>query len=88
MHSDSNLRCRVCGYRSEDPPWGEDGKSPLYDFCPCCGVEHGYQDSSPMGARNYRAEWIGAGAEWEETDVKPEGWDLNEQLRYIPVGFQ
>jgi len=88
MHSDSSLRCRVCGYRSEDPPWGEDGKSPLYDFCPCCGVEHGYQDSSITGIRNYRAQWISTGAKWDEPDAKPEGWDLNEQLRHISAEFK
>lgn len=87
MHSDRDLRCRVCGYKSADPPWGADGKTPLYDFCTCCGVEHGYQDSSPNGARNYRAEWISAGTKWEEPDAKPEGWDLAEQLRHIPPDF-
>lgn len=20
-------------------PWGDDGKTPTYDICPCCGVE-------------------------------------------------
>lgn len=87
MHSDGNLRCRICGYKSEAPPWGADGKSPLYDFCLCCGVEHGYQDASPIGARNYRAEWIAAGAKWEMPSAKPDGWDLAEQLRHIPREF-
>jgi hypothetical protein len=41
VHSEKN-HCRVCGYKSKDARWGEDGQSPLYDFCPCCGVEHGY----------------------------------------------
>lgn len=88
MRNDSNLNCRVCGYQSVDPPWGEDGRSPIYDFCPCCGVEHGYQDSSPLGARNYRTEWISAGAKWEEPASKPEGWDLSEQLSLIPSEFK
>lgn len=87
MHSDKDLRCRVCGYKSEDPPWGIDGRSPLYDFCPCCGVEHGYQDSSLAGARRYRAEWIAAGAKWEEANAMPERWDLGEQLRDVPSDF-
>lgn len=87
MHSDINLRCRVCGYRSEDPPWGEDGRSPLYEFCPCCGVEHGYQDSTLAGARKYREEWISSGALWEEAGVKPDNWTLDEQLRHVPPEF-
>lgn len=24
MRNDSKYRCRVCGFRSEDPPWGQD----------------------------------------------------------------
>ena len=88
MYSDSDLRCRVCGYKTEDPPWGNDGRTPLFDFCPCCGVEHGYQDSSPAGSRRYRAEWIAAGAKWEESVNRPEGWDLSEQLRHVPPEFE
>ena len=88
MHSDRDLRCRVCGYLSQDPQWGDDGRTPLYDFCPCCGVEHGYQDSSTAGARIYRAKWIDAGAKWEESATKPEGWALSEQLRHIPPEFE
>lgn len=88
MLSDKNLRCRVCGYRSDDPPWGHDGRTPLYDFCTCCGVEHGYQDSSPAGARSYRANWIAAGAKWEESAARPEGWELSEQLSHVPAEFE
>lgn len=88
MRSDSELRCRVCGYKSENPPWGDDGKSPLYDFCQCCGVEHGYQDASPTGARLYRSEWIRAGAKWDNVEAKPSDWNLSEQLSHLPVGFE
>lgn len=88
MHSDKDLRCRVCGYRSEEPPWGEDGRTPLYDFCPCCGVEHGYQDSSTTGARTYRAKWLSAGALWDRPAVKPENWVLAEQLGQVPPEFK
>jgi hypothetical protein len=88
MHNDDDLRCRVCGYKSEEPPWGEDGRTPLYDFCPCCGVEHGYQDSSSTGARSYRAKWIAAGAKWEKADAKPVRWDLSEQLCHVPPEFK
>ncbi len=88
MHSDIIFCCRICGYKSADPPWGEDGHSPIYDFCPCCGVEHGYQDSTPVGAQKYRIEWIAAGAKWEEPDVKPDDWSLDEQLNHVPHEFQ
>jgi hypothetical protein len=88
MHNDSCLHCRVCGYGSKEPPWGVDGRTPVYDFCVCCGVEHGYQDASPMGARSYRAAWIAAGAKWEEANERPHGWNLAEQLRHVPPEFQ
>jgi hypothetical protein len=87
MHSAGDLSCRVCGYRSDSPPWGEDGRTPLFDFCVCCGVEHGYQDASPNGARAYRAKWIAAGAEWEEPERMPNGWELSEQLGQVPPEF-
>ncbi len=87
MPSDISYCCRVCGFKSEDPPWGEDGKMPLYDFCPCCGVEHGYQDASPVGARKYRENWIKAGAQWENVHARPANWSLDEQLRAVPTDF-
>ena len=35
-----NNFCPVCGYPLSDyNPWGDDGKTPTYDICPCCGVE-------------------------------------------------
>jgi len=55
MPSEADFHCRVCGFREDEPPWGEDGRTPLFDFCPCCGVEHGYGDATPAGARNWRA---------------------------------
>lgn len=88
MLTDDKLNCRVCGYRSEVPPWGGDGRTPLYDFCPCCGVEHGYQDSTRIGARKYRDRWIAAGAEWEDHGSKPEGWLISEQLAAVSSDFQ
>ena len=66
MHNDDTImRCRVCGLLSSDPPWGYDGVSPTFDFCPCCGVEFGYEDAylwgHSVGVRNgsQRAqEWM------------------------------
>jgi hypothetical protein len=87
MHSDASFRCRVCGVLNLDPPWGTDGRTPLYEFCPCCGVEHGYQDATPAAARRFRGDWIAAGAPWDEPSLKPEGWDLTDQLSYVPVQF-
>jgi hypothetical protein len=88
MHSEIDLYCRVCGYKSDEPPWGDDGRSPLFDFCACCGVEHGYQDSTPQGARTYRAEWLAGGANWEQPSEKQIGWSLDDQLRDVPAEFR
>lgn len=46
--------CRVCGLHIDDLPWGQDGNSPTYDICPCCGVEFGYEDYTAESARRYR----------------------------------
>jgi hypothetical protein len=48
--------CRVCGYLYEEEdasalPWGGDGENPTFAFCIFCGVEFGYQDATPEGAR-------------------------------------
>jgi hypothetical protein len=47
LSRDELWNCRVCGMRQPDPPWGEDGRYPLYDICQRCGTEAGYQDDSP-----------------------------------------
>lgn len=88
MLSDDNQRCRVCGYLAETPPWGEDGKSPTYEICPCCGVEYGYEDSTIIAAKNYRQDWIASGAKWNDVNEKPANWLLEDQLHHIPADFR
>ena len=88
MHSIDLHRCRVCGLFLEDPPWGYDEKTPLYEYCPCCGVEFGYQDATPIGARAYREEWLAAGAKWDEPTMRPASWSASEQLRFVPEEFR
>jgi hypothetical protein len=78
----------VCGLELPDPPWGIDGRTPLFDNCPCCGVEFGYQDATPAGARRYREQWIARGAPWSEPDQRPAGWSLEQQLRDVPAPFR
>ncbi|PNK61163.1 hypothetical protein [Psychrobacter sp. FDAARGOS_221] len=51
--------CRVCGYTNEDfTPWGDDGKYPLFEICPCCGIESGYEDISPESIASNRKKWM------------------------------
>ena len=80
-------RCRVCGLWHDPPSWGEDGQSPDYTFCACCGVEAGYQDCTPDAARAFREKWLAREAPWDEPRARRVDWDLNEQLRHIPPGF-
>lgn len=88
MHSDSILNCRVCGYESDLPSWGKDGRCPSFEFCPCCGVEHGYQDATPAGAKAYRAQWLACGAVWEIPAEQPASWIAEAQLQFVPKEFQ
>lgn len=89
MPSDTYIHnCRVCGLFLEDPPWGNDGKTPLYEFCPCCGVEFGYQDSSLEGTKRFRKQWIENGMKWDDEKQKPDNWDPKEQFKNIPTEFQ
>lgn len=55
---DGANRCRACGYDLEYLPWGEDGVSPTYDSCSCCGCEAGYEDATKDAARRYRQQWL------------------------------
>jgi hypothetical protein len=83
LNKDVIMRCRVCGLLQAEPPWGEDGKSPTFDYCPCCGVEFGYGDASLSAAESWRAKWLAAGAKWSESEKMPPDWDLQEQLTHV-----
>jgi hypothetical protein len=79
--------CRVCGLDQLEPQWGEDGKSPTFNICFCCGVEFGYEDATLTAIRSYREKWFLAGALWHKPRYKPEGWNLEEQLKDIPAEY-
>jgi hypothetical protein len=79
--------CRVCGFRLQDPPWGDDGKSPSYDFCSCCGVEFGYGDASIIAIKTRREKWITSGANWDEPKLRPVNWNLEDQLQNVPKEY-
>ena len=88
MHTNDVFRCRVCGLPLDDPPWGLDGHTPLYEHCPCCGVEFGYQDATPLGAKKFREAWLAAGASWDEPERRPPDWSPLEQLKHVPEEFR
>ncbi|MBU2895224.1 hypothetical protein [Vibrio hepatarius] len=87
MTSKAQLACRVCGLIQIEPPWGKDGNSPNYEICDCCGVEFGYEDSSLTGIKNYRKKWLQTGKNWVSKDDMPENWNVDEQLKNIPVQY-
>ncbi len=88
MISDGNSGCRVCGFALEFPPWGHDNKTPLFDYCACCGVEFGYGDSSRDAAVEWRRRWIAGGYQWQEPTRQPLGWTAEQQLTGVPLEFR
>jgi hypothetical protein len=88
MPSDQDLRCRICGLKQESPPWGEDGRTPLFEHCPCCGVEWGYQDATPVGARRYRERWLKNGASWDNPAQRSPDWNLEDQMKHVAELFR
>ena len=79
-----NNFCPVCGYPLGNyNPWGDDGKTPTFDICPCCGVEWGNEDYTTESRTEYRKKWLADGAKWFEPQKKPVNWNLEEQLKDI-----
>ena len=68
----------------EDPPWGTSGNDPTFAFCPCCGVEFGYEDATLHGAQMRREAWAQDGYRWADPDRQPTGWQAHEQLNNLP----
>ena len=88
MHKNNELLiCRVCGLKQSEPQWGDDGETPTYNICDCCGVEFGYEDSSLIGIKNYRNKWLFSGGAWTKPNSKPENWTLENQLSNIPAKY-
>jgi hypothetical protein len=83
MHTHEDNFCTICGLDQGEPPWGENGQTPSFVICECCGVEFGYEDCLLEGIRKYRNEWLQAGSQWHEPKYKPLNWNLDEQLQQI-----
>jgi len=76
-------KCRVCGLPQDQPPWGEDGKTPSFAICPCCGTEFGYHDATAKAIKAQRDRCLSSGAKWFEPRKKPQQWSLEEQLEHL-----
>ncbi len=88
MHNRDEACCRVCGLLQDCEPWGENGKTPSYEICDCCGVEFGYEDSTQESTWRFRKNWIEKGAPWFTMALKPENWSMEEQLKHVPEEFR
>lgn len=80
--------CRICGLYIEDLPWGEDGVTPTYEICSCCGGEFGNDDYTMESVKKYRARWLAEGAVWFYKKNRPENWDIEKQMKDIPKTFK
>ncbi len=79
--------CRVCGLWHDEPPWGEEGDTPTFNICECCGTEFGYEDATLKAIVASRTRWLSSGAKWHIPKFKPENWSVEEQLQQIPSNF-
>lgn len=76
--------CYVCGFPDLDkPPWKEDGITPSYEVCVCCGVEFGIDDINEAALNDYERSWFTGTGEWLINEGKPEDWSKEEQLKNI-----
>jgi hypothetical protein len=71
----------------QEPPWGDDGKSPGFEYCPCCGVEFGYGDATIIAIKNWREKWIISGANWDVPKLRSINWNLEDQLQNVPKEY-
>ena len=80
--------CRVCGFFTDDLPWGEDNVTPTYEICACCGVEFGNEDYTYESTLRYRRKWLAENAKFYECEYKPNSWNLQEQMNNIPKDYR
>lgn len=83
-----DYHCRVCGLLMSEPPWGEDDKFPNYEISPCCGVEFGNEDYNLASVKRYRETWVSKGAPWFLSKLKPNPWNLQNQLQQAPQEYR
>ena len=88
INNDIVFNCRVCGLGKTYNPWGKDGKCPDYSICRCCGCEFGNDDWTIESIQEYREKWLDNGNKWFEKKQQPKNWDLEAQLKNIPVEYQ
>ena len=71
--------CPVCGCKELLGPPYDDHNDPLYEICPCCGVDFGVQDFE-FSHSELRDCWIKLGMKWRFLPA-PVNWDPLKQLK-------
>ena len=55
--------CHCCALPIGDYlPWDNNGSTPDFGICNCCGIEYGYEDSKESSLVRVREKWISDGA--------------------------
>lgn len=85
---DERFICCICGYRLKFKICGEDGKSPPYEICPCCGVEFGNEDYTLTPILEYRKKWSESGCNWFLAENKLLDWSYKAQLENVPKVYK
>ena len=80
--------CRVCGLKHDPAPWGDDGNTPIFELCICCGVQFGYEDCMPEGVKRYRKIWFDRKNKWFIPKKMPADWSLERQMKNIPEDYR
>lgn len=76
--------CHVCGFDGLKEPVSNKQNEPSYEICPCCGFEFGFDDAIGKDRyENFRINWIKSGANWFMPKLKPDNWQLKEQLKNL-----
>lgn len=89
--------CRICGLEQLEAPWGDDDKTANFEICGCCGCEFSCDDYNIDVIREYRKQWLSGKLKWQNnvsyfnswfrSNIKPNNWSLEEQLKQIPKNF-
>ena len=87
-YKETSRNCRVCGCNQGFEPWGEDGETPTFDICQCCGIQFGREDCSVLEVKEQRKRWLKNESKWFASKGKPEGWSLDDQLKGIPIEYK
>ena len=84
MREEKNFICPVCGLAKLREPLYNNSSNPSYEICVCCGFEFGFDDNLKRQTYDsYRTKWLEEGAKWFRQELKPDGWNLQEQLKNI-----